>query len=934
MGVNSKLARFKYTIGQVQRLVLPCFLFHSTLCHAATTPYDLNLAFYYGANPPLNQLKLFKNIVVEPSSGVDPAKLQTDNRKIFAYVSLGEATGLNQYTKPIDPSWVVAKNDAWHSIVLDQSNPAWQEFFLDSIITPLWDQGYRGFFLDTLDSFRFAAKTPEQMQKQQAGMIATIKSIKEKYPEAKLITNRGFEILPQIRPLVDEVITESLFHGWDNKNKRYFIVPEDERKKLLVELNKVKEMGLPITIVDYIAPNHPAEAKEAAQQISGLGFNPWITNGDLTEIYIYNVELLPRKILLLYQGKLNDVDEKIGSYVSKSVTMPLNYLGYVTILRNIQEPLPQDISPQEYAGIVVAADGFLLGREQELYQWYLSQFKKQIPLVILNQFGFPADNHNLEPFGLAMPLFTYYPKSLQTIYKAPMAEYEISPSFKPNNFLPVTVTKGTSLLKVTDENGTPSDVAAITPWGGYYLSSNFLVPISTDYRWSIDPFQFFKQTLRLKDMPVPDTTSENGNRLMFVHIDGDGFANRAEWYKGPFVGEVMRKEFLERYLIPTTVSIVQGEIASNGLHPELADQLEKIARQIFALPNVELASHTFSHPFNWRLAARYDYAKSKFNPNTLPIPNYRFNLETEITGSVNYINDNLAPPHKKCKIFLWSGEGDVPEKALELVYKAGLANINPGTIVTKLHNSIARVPSLGLFAGPYFQVFVPIGNDNETINNSPIFYSLINIIDALKLTDSPRRLKPIDIYIHFYTVSQKGGINALHQVYDWALSNPVMNIFTSDYFNKVIDFNQLLVAKKEDGWLFETNDSLREFRIPRSMGYPDLTQSTNVIGYSTYNDDVYIHAGPGGEAFIKLTKEPAPIPYLMNANGRITRFQRINKGFAFSVDSYTPVTFTIANMQSCNVWEGKNKLAEKGSKDNAKEYALKETKYDLSIRCE
>ena len=84
-----------------------------------------------------------------------------------------------------------ANTKIWKSEVLDQSNPAWREFFVNKVISPLWKRGYRGFFLDTLDSYQLFAKSAAARKKQQDGLIKLIKMIKDKYPDAHLIFNRG-----------------------------------------------------------------------------------------------------------------------------------------------------------------------------------------------------------------------------------------------------------------------------------------------------------------------------------------------------------------------------------------------------------------------------------------------------------------------------------------------------------------------------------------------------------------------------------------------------------------------------------------------------------------------------------------------------------------------------------------------------------------------
>lgn len=916
--------------------------FYQIASFASPVQEDLRTAFYYGNKPPVQKLRLFKNIVVQPNSGLDLSKLQSSQHQVFAYVSLGEVAKKASISREIDSHWVRAVNKDWNSLVLDQSNPGWQKFFLSRIIKPLWNQGYRGFFLDTLDSYRLIGENPKEIKKQQQGLIATIRMIKTTYPDAKIILNRGFEILPEIKPLVDEVVAESLFHGWNNPKKAYVTVSKQDRASLLKELAKAKAMGLPITIIDYMPGTNMEAVQKNIQAIRKLGFNPWIADGDLTAIYVINGKPYPRKILCFYQGKVGSLDEKLGSFIASAVLMPLDYLGYVTELQNINEPLPSDISPEEYAGIVLDIRGILKGREEELYAWYRSQMSKKIPIVVLNQFGFTLDNKKLQPFDMSMPLFDYPPQSLKIIYQSPIIGYEMAPILNKNEFIGLFLNKGEGLFKVASDTGV-FDMAGITSWGGYFLTSGYLIPLlHGNYRWVINPFVFFKRALRLKDMPAPDVTTENGRRLMFVHVDGDGFANRAGWHQGDYASLILSQEIFERYAIPTTVSIIQGEIAPNGLYPKESPVLEKIARKIFALPYVEIGSHTFSHPFVWDLAEVNDYRKGAINPYNLPIPGYLFNVQTEVEGSVNYINSQLAPKDKKCKMFLWSGEGNVSAKVLGMVYNLGIGNINPGRLMNDYNKSLSAILPLGLSSGPYFQVFAPINNDKESIGDTNVFYALISIMDALKFTDAPRRLKPLNIYLHFYEVTQKGGVKALKELYDWALAQPVMNIYASEYFSKVIDFRQLLLFKKEDGWLFQTQDELREIRIPKSQGYPDLGRSRNVIGYNSHNGDNYLHLGPGGESLVYFTKDKPTLPYLIEANARITRFEREKdkKDIHFSLKGHQPLRFAFANMQGCRLWQvdpavkprdvGAMERQDVGAKHFAFE---KETHGDFAIRC-
>ena len=76
--------------------------------------------------------------------------------------------------------------------------------------------------------------------------------------------------------------------------------------------------------------------------------------------------------------------------------------------------------------------------------------------------------------------------------------------------------------------------------------------------------------------------------------DGDGFANFSRLKAGQRSAEIIRDRILKKYPFPVTVSIIEAEL--RGLirtqRLEDAEPLQALAREIFALPNVEIASHS------------------------------------------------------------------------------------------------------------------------------------------------------------------------------------------------------------------------------------------------------------------------------------------------------------------------------------------------------
>jgi uncharacterized protein (TIGR01370 family) len=241
--------------------------------------------------------------VVEPGN-VTPAGWShrlNPGTTVAAYISVGEVHPTRSYFTQVRPEWRLGENTAWGSIVVDQAAPGWNAFYLAQVIKPLWDRGFRAFFLDTLDSFKLTAKTPEAQQRQIAGLVSLVREIKRAYPDAKLIFNRGFEILPQVHTLAWAVAAESLFQGWDAGKQEYRAVPPADRDWLLAQLRRcADEYKLPVISIDYVPPADRALARETAQRIKALGFIPWVTNPALDMMGVGQVEVLPRQVLAIH----------------------------------------------------------------------------------------------------------------------------------------------------------------------------------------------------------------------------------------------------------------------------------------------------------------------------------------------------------------------------------------------------------------------------------------------------------------------------------------------------------------------------------------------------------------------------------------------------------------------------------------------------------
>ncbi|CAM4047611.1 endo alpha-1,4 polygalactosaminidase [Comamonas aquatilis] len=922
------------------RSCLICCALLAAMWAQAATP---SVAVYYGKDATMSELALYDIAVVEPEHGYDPVKFKQTwpNSELYAYASVAEAGDDRAYLSKIPAAWKMARNGVWQSTVIDQTPEQWPAFFADEVIGPLWQKGFRGFFLDTMDSYRLAEKFDEAAQ--QDGLVRVIKTLNERFPGIKLILNRGFEIVPRVKGLIQMVAAESLFRGWDANLKRYIDVPAKDREWLLSQLQTIRERDkLPVLAIDYVPPHDRDATRATAKKIAELGIIPWVADSVLYTLGIGTVEAQARHVLILYNS--SDYPTLNETAAHRFAEMPLNYMGYIADYADVRKALPQNITRDRYAGIITWFGGSIPDqRVKDVRQWLANQSQQKMPILVLNTPGFAVDR--TLPFGVR----SSEGAATQPLKKAAQASiygFEMQPlppsfDYEGWTLAPETLQKSQQLLSFDDAKGKRFVSAAITPWGGFVLMPYLIeeVPGTNQSRWVVNPFALLQQTLRLADFPIPDVTTENGRRLLLAHVDGDSFPSKAEVPGSPFAGEMLRREILELYRIPHTISVIEAEISPQGLYPQWSKQLESIAQRIFAMPHVEIASHSYSHPFLWDHAPpRVGKEDKEVNLN-LHIPGYVMDLHREIKGSVDYIQKNLAPPGKPVGVFLWSGDTAPSAEALAISDAAGLLNLNGGdTSITRNKPSLTEVMSWGIRKGGHLQVYAPITNENIYTNlwHGP-FYGFEKVTETFEMTDSPRRLKAIDIYYHFYSVSKVASIKALHSAYKWALSRAVNPVFASEYIRKVQDFYEFSVGKDEHGWRMRGPGQLRTVRLPDSLGTPVMKGSINVAGYQKGPDGYYAHlTSSSAQMQTQTVVTPPKQAYLVDANARLSSWQpQADGSVSFSLQGHVPLEWRMYLPQGCSLTTAQNAAPSSASSDSLfiRSFRSTQTSAKLKVQC-
>jgi len=382
-----------------------------------------------------------------------------------------------------------------------------------------------------------------------------------------------------------------------------------------------------------------------------------------------------------------------------------------------------------------------------------------------------------------------------------------------------------------------------------------------------------------------------------------GFSNHSAVDEGKFTSEVIRDEIYKKYPVPVTSSIIEAEVRGflKGQKPGEAEKLAQIAREIFALPNIHIASHTYSHPFFW---ISDDKTASLYEVQSLEL-GVEYNMGKidpvrEIRNSVEYIRKELAPAGKPVDLILWSGNCRPGPEALAVADGMPVENINGGdTVISRARPGLSSVAPLSMKWGGRLQVFAAVQNEMLFTNGfqGPRWGGYANVIQTFERTESPRRLKPVNIYFHMFMADRLESLNSLRTVFDWAVARPLQATTAAGYARIVRQTHDATIfSSSPTGWIIVHGPDLRTFRLPDTGLRPDFSASRNLTGFAVHEGQMYFATGPAPRSEIVLKKSPPPHIYLESSSAEVgvTRFEK--QAICLKVSDLRPVTVTLAGL--------------------------------------
>ncbi len=651
------------------------------------------------------------------------------------------------------------------------------------------------------------------------------------------------------------------------------------------------------------------------QQWCGLAVGAWcglLLCGFVTRAHAAEIVPLPRTVLALYDDTL--APDPAQTIIHRMAEMPLNYLGMKVEYRSVHQPLATENELHDVAAFLTWFPvGAHVADPEKYCAWLTTQLHAHRKIVWLENPGFfpqgtaaiaPACDVLLQTMGVRYRgEFADNPYFFAIDAKeSAMVEFERALDFSEpliyRHFENIAPTNHAHLvIHRTDLADSRSTLVVTGPHGGFAAESFVhYQPIGESHlQWRLNPFAFFESALALHGLPHPDPTTLNGQRLFFSHIDGDGIFNRSLMSPQEFAGEVIAREIVQRYAnLPIGVSIITGYL---DLSEYRNDRATTLYRTLFAAPNVEPAAHGYAHPLVWNKGTL-----------ALDIPDYTFDPVRETTGSIAQLHDLLATLQidKPATLYFWTGNCRPTPEQLALLDTPAVLHINGGdSRMDREHDSVAFVAALGVRKGGHQQIFAGAANENiftELWHGR--FYGFRDIAQTFANTESPRRLKPIDLYYHYYSGERLASLTTLQNLYDDIRRQPIAPIRVSDYIRIAQDFYAATRARLPGGGFRITHPgNLRTVRFEQEPRNVDLARSRGVIGFDHAHDNLYVHLDENHTHDIFLTVHAPTHPWMRTANFFVTQWHADAHRVEFMKQGWGTGHLTIAGLPAHTRWQ-------------------------------
>lgn len=244
---------------------------------------------YYGETAPAPLLEPY-DLVVLDSDGHPPLDpLQERGKTVLGYLALAEVDAHRPFFDAVEAAGLLIEpNPDWPGAhLVDVRRPAWTRMVLEEIVPRILHDGFDGLFLDTADSAIGLEQTdPARYAGMKTATARLIRAIRRHYPDAPLMLNRGFEIVPDVGGSIDYLLGESVLSTFEGDPPTYRDVDAGGRTWQIDRLDRARTAfpRLAIMTLDYWDPTDAAGVRRLYAEERARGFSPYVATRDLQSI--------------------------------------------------------------------------------------------------------------------------------------------------------------------------------------------------------------------------------------------------------------------------------------------------------------------------------------------------------------------------------------------------------------------------------------------------------------------------------------------------------------------------------------------------------------------------------------------------------------------------------------------------------------------------
>jgi hypothetical protein len=246
---------------------------------------------YYGTRD-LPELSSFDVLVLDADKHPDLTHIRQNapvRQTLLGYVSLCELGPGRRYADALHRAGLILPYPTqWPgSELIDIRRPEWRRMVVDEIAPRVFQEGFDGLFLDTLDDAVSSENADDKaLPGMQDAAVALVRAIRAKFPGRPIMMNRGFELLDRVGGDIDMLLSEDLMSNWQGPGHLPRLVPSDaiaDPLKMIAAARRRHEQ-LAVYSLDYWDPRDRAGVARLYGLERSQGFIPYVATPSLTEI--------------------------------------------------------------------------------------------------------------------------------------------------------------------------------------------------------------------------------------------------------------------------------------------------------------------------------------------------------------------------------------------------------------------------------------------------------------------------------------------------------------------------------------------------------------------------------------------------------------------------------------------------------------------------